>query len=127
MTRLSYHRFLAAGGDWGGRVTAALARRHPDRVAGVHSFTLYVDDPREPDTYGTLTEPEQRWVAQTRKFRRVGGGYCFGAVHAPANRRLGAYRLPRRAAHLAAGQVLGVDRPRRRPGRRDGETGGCTR
>ncbi len=39
MTRSGYDRFFGAGGDWGGRVTAALARRHPDRVAALHTFT----------------------------------------------------------------------------------------
>ncbi len=77
MTRLGYQRFLAAGGDWGGRVTAALAHRYPDRVAGVHSFTPYVDDPGEPDAYGRLTDQEQQWVAATRAFHRVGGGYSL--------------------------------------------------
>lgn len=31
---LGYDRYYAASGDRGGRLTAALARRHPDRVAG---------------------------------------------------------------------------------------------
>lgn len=77
MVRLGYPRFLAAGGDWGGRVTAALGHRHPDRVAGVHSFTPYVDDLGALDPYDSLTEPEQQWVAATREFRRVGGGYSL--------------------------------------------------
>lgn len=72
MTRLGYDRFFAAGGDWGGRVTAALARRHPDRVAALHSFTPYVVEPNPP---GPLTAEEERWVAATQEFRRVGGGY----------------------------------------------------
>jgi pimeloyl-ACP methyl ester carboxylesterase len=74
MARLGYDRFYAAGGDWGGRVTAALGRRHPDRVAGLHSFTPYVVVPDEP---GELTETEQGWVAGTQEFRRVGGGYSL--------------------------------------------------
>jgi len=74
MARLGYDRFYAAGGDWGGRVTAALAHRHPERVAGLHSFTPYVEVPEHP---GDLTATEQRWVEQTREFRRVGGGYSL--------------------------------------------------
>lgn len=77
MSRLGYERFLAAGGDWGGRVTAALGHRHPDRVAGLHSFTPYVEKPGEPSSHGTLTEQEERWVSATREFRRVGGGYSL--------------------------------------------------
>jgi pimeloyl-ACP methyl ester carboxylesterase len=74
MARLGHDRFYAAGGDWGGRVTAALGRRHPDRVAGLHSVTPYVVVPDEP---GELTETEQRWVADTKEFRRAGGGYSL--------------------------------------------------
>lgn len=74
MTRLGYDRFLAAGGDWGGRVTAALAHRHRDRVAGLHSFTPYVN---EPDPPVALTAEEKSWVAAMREFRRVGGGYSL--------------------------------------------------
>lgn len=74
MARLGHERFYAAGGDWGGRVTAALGHRHPGRVAGLHSFTPYVDGPA-PDV--TLTPTEQEWVAATQEFRRVGGGYSL--------------------------------------------------
>ena len=74
MARLGYERFYAAGGDWGGRVTAALGHRHPDRVAGLHSFTPYVV---APDPAGELTATEQRWVDAMREFRRVGGGYSL--------------------------------------------------
>ncbi|MGI3783824.1 MAG: epoxide hydrolase family protein [Janthinobacterium lividum] len=74
MARLGYDRFYAAGGDWGGRVTAALGHRHPDRVAGLHSVTPYVVVPDPP---GELTETERRWVDDTREFRRVGGGYSL--------------------------------------------------
>ncbi|GAA3579578.1 alpha/beta fold hydrolase [Microlunatus spumicola] len=74
MARLGHDRFYAAGGDWGGRVTAALGHRHPDRVAGLHSFTPYVV---EPEDRGGLTETEQRWVEATDTFRRTGGGYSL--------------------------------------------------
>lgn len=74
MERLGYPRFLAAGGDWGGRVTAALGHRHPDRVLGLHSFTPYVV---EPDPRGPLTAQEHAWVAAADEFRRVGGGYSL--------------------------------------------------
>ena len=77
MARLGYERFLAAGGDWGGRVTAALGHRHPDRVVGVHSFTPYVTDADESGSSGALTEKEKNWLAAMREFRRVGGGYSL--------------------------------------------------
>lgn len=75
MTRLGYDRFLAAGGDWGGRVTVALGVRHPDRVAGLHTWTPYVPEP--PGGPGELTEREDRWVADTRRFWRYGSGYSL--------------------------------------------------
>ena len=74
MARLGHERFYAAGGDWGGRVTAALGHRHPERVAGLHSFTPYVVEPEDRDG---LTETEQRWVDSTDAFRRTGGGYSL--------------------------------------------------
>ena len=74
MARLGHQRFYAAGGDWGGRVTAALGQRHPDRVAGLHSFTPYVVEPEVP---GDLDATERAWVDGTHEFRRVGGGYSL--------------------------------------------------
>jgi pimeloyl-ACP methyl ester carboxylesterase len=75
MQRLGYQRFFAVGGDWGGRVTAALGSRHSDLVAGLHTFTPYVSEPI--DGAADLTETENRWVADTRRFWRVGGGYSL--------------------------------------------------
>jgi epoxide hydrolase len=75
MQRLGYQRFLAAGGDWGGRITAALGSRHPELVAGLHTFTPYVSEPAGGP--GVLTETERRWVVDTRRFWRVGGGYSL--------------------------------------------------
>jgi pimeloyl-ACP methyl ester carboxylesterase len=75
MQRLGYQRFFAVGGDWGGRVTAALASRHSDLLAGLHTFTPYVGEPAEGA--GDLTEIEDRWVADTRRFWRFGGGYSL--------------------------------------------------
>ena len=75
MQRLGYDRFFAAGGDWGGRVTTALATRHPDRVAGLHTYTPYVREPA--DGPGDLTETERSWVAGTRRFWEFGGGYSL--------------------------------------------------
>ena len=75
MQRLGYGRFFAAGGDWGGRVTSALGSRHPKVVAGLHTFTPYVSEPA--DGAGDLTETEDRWVADTRRFWRFGGGYSL--------------------------------------------------
>lgn len=75
LTRLGYERFFAAGGDWGGRVTAALASRHPHRVNGIHTFTPYLDG--VPLDAAGLSAVEARWVAETRSFWAVGGGYSL--------------------------------------------------
>ena len=75
MQRLGYQRFFAVGGDWGGRITASLGSRHRDVVGGLHTFTPYVAEPH--DGAGDLTETEDRWVADTRRFRRFGGGYSL--------------------------------------------------
>lgn len=77
MARLGHERFYAAGGDWGGRVTAALGHRHPDRVAGLHSFTPYVVEPEVPGGLDGLDATERAWVESTHAFRRVGGGYSL--------------------------------------------------
>jgi pimeloyl-ACP methyl ester carboxylesterase len=74
MARLRYDRFYAAGGDWGGRVTAALGRRHPERTVGLHSFTAYVDEPASQDG---LDDTQRTWVAAAHEFRRTGGGYSL--------------------------------------------------
>ena len=75
MTRLGYDRFFAAGGDWGGRVTATLAIDFPDRVRAIHTFTPYLSE--IPDDTSGLTETEQEWVAATREFWESGGGYSL--------------------------------------------------
>lgn len=74
MSRLGYPRYLAAGGDWGGRVTTSLGMRHPEQVTAIHTFTPYVPLRSETDD---LTESELRAVADTRRFRQVGGGYSL--------------------------------------------------
>ena len=75
MASLGYAEFLAAGGDWGGRVTAALGTHHPDKVAGIHTFTPYVAEPLTGD--GDLSPKEARWLAETRHFWRFGSGYSL--------------------------------------------------
>ncbi len=75
MERLGYERFYAAGGDWGGRVTAALASRYPTRVRGMHTFTPYID--AIPSDTSGLSEVESRWVTDMRSFLSTGGGYSL--------------------------------------------------
>lgn len=74
MTRLGYHRFIAAGGDWGGRVTIALGVRQPERVEAIHTFTPYVEAPPED---GDLDAQERADLAEARTFWERGGGYSL--------------------------------------------------
>src|ERR1700721_1256562 len=61
MVRLGYPRYGAQGGDWGSLVTAALGRRHPARVLGVHlNFVVAFPD---PGTISDLTAREQDALA----------------------------------------------------------------
>lgn len=94
MTRLGYERFLAQGGDWGAMVTTALAVRHPDRVAMMHTTMPLAPRPDGFDD-ATLSDTEQRWLAESAEFRRVGSGYSgqqrtrpqtlgYGLVDSPA-------------------------------------------
>lgn len=94
MDRLGYPRFLAQGGDWGAMVTTQLGVRHPDRVAMIHTTMPLVERPEGARTED-LPELEQRWLAEAREFREVGGGYSgqqrtrpqtlgYGLVDSPA-------------------------------------------
>jgi pimeloyl-ACP methyl ester carboxylesterase len=94
MTRLGYDRFLAQGGDWGAMVTTALAVRHPDRVAMMHTTMPRARRPEGFDD-ARLDATERRWRAEAEEFRRVGAGYSaqqrtrpqtlgYGLVDSPA-------------------------------------------
>ncbi|MDD7941937.1 alpha/beta fold hydrolase [Actinomycetospora lutea] len=94
MTRLGYDRFLAQGGDWGAMITTALAVRHPDRVAMMHTTMPRAARPEGFDD-AQLDETERRWLAETEQFRKLGSGYSaqqrtrpqtlgYGLVDSPA-------------------------------------------
>jgi pimeloyl-ACP methyl ester carboxylesterase len=75
MSRLGHDRFAAQGGDWGASVTTALASRHPDRVLGIHlNFAPMAPDPA---TLDSLTELEQRALADLAEFAEWGSGYAL--------------------------------------------------
>jgi pimeloyl-ACP methyl ester carboxylesterase len=93
MVRLGYPRYGAQGGDWGSLVAAAIGRRHPARVLGVHlNFVVAFPD---PGTIGDLTEREQAALAAAGRHRAQGTGYAmiqstrpqsigYGLVDSPA-------------------------------------------
>lgn len=74
MGGLCYDRFLVHGGDWGAVVGTALARRHPDRVAGLH-LTMPVSAATDDDRAGA-SPSEQRGLAREAEYRRTGYGYA---------------------------------------------------
>ena len=72
MSRLGYRRFGAQGGDWGSWISAALAMRHPDRLAGLHLNYLSTrfrpgvgpdDPPVSPEEQSHL-DRTARWVEE---------------------------------------------------------------
>ena len=73
MSRLGYERFGAQGGDRGGRVSTALALRHPDRLVGIHLSTP-THFPGEDDRAETEQEHEAR--SRFEHYRTWEAGYA---------------------------------------------------
>ena len=74
MTELGYDRFVAHGGDWGGMVCDALARRAPERVLATHQ----TDIPWRPIFSvppDQLTEPERAFIAAGKRWQKTEGAY----------------------------------------------------
>ena len=66
---LGYEQFVSAGGDHGAIITQALARKHPERLIGIHLTD--VGYPDQHTDFSQLTPPEmemaqwvQRWFMQ---------------------------------------------------------------
>lgn len=72
MSRLGYLRFGAQGGDLGSFVSANLAARHPDRVAGIH-LNMVVGSPPAGQTQ--FTEREERARRAERHYRTIDSAY----------------------------------------------------
>lgn len=77
MTRvLGYRRFVAHGGDWGSLVTAQLARRHADSVAGIHlTMPALTPNLREPGR-APLGPDEIAYIEATKEWRLQEGAYA---------------------------------------------------
>ena len=115
MARLGYPRYAAQGGDWGAQVTTALGMRHPEHLAGIHlNMPIAFPDPAD----GPADRAGAGGPGHDRPLRRAGFGLLQGAVDPPADRRLRPGRLAGRAVRLDRGEVLVLDRLRRRPGQR---------
>ncbi|MEV6968340.1 epoxide hydrolase family protein [Hamadaea sp. NPDC051192] len=75
MERLDYHRYAAAGSDWGTSVTAYLGRIDAARLAGIHLVPPLA--PPDPSTMDSLTPAEESALADLRRAGREEDGYSL--------------------------------------------------
>ncbi|MET3616262.1 pimeloyl-ACP methyl ester carboxylesterase [Rhizobium aquaticum] len=77
MERLGYSRFFAQGGDFGATISCWIARRHADRLTGLHLNLLpgTLRPSRDDIDRQPLTTAEQRFVAASAQFAEDGSGY----------------------------------------------------
>lgn len=73
MHRLGYAKFAAQGGDWGGTITATMARRIADDLIGVH--LNFAGASPDKSTFDDLTDTEKKALADLKEHQRVGTGY----------------------------------------------------
>ena len=85
MARLGYHRYGAAGSDWGTTISTLLGRRHPDPVAGILVVPPLVAP--DPATFDDLTSAEARALADLEA--RSADGSAYGEVHATRPQTVG--------------------------------------
>lgn len=76
---LGYPRFMAAGGDVGGPVTLALARRHPDNVTGIHLTDVGYPTGQETD----FSSAEQEFAQFIQGWWMRNGAYAMVQSTAP--------------------------------------------
>jgi pimeloyl-ACP methyl ester carboxylesterase len=98
---LGYQRFGAHGSDAGSGVTIELARRHPDRLLGVHLSAFYLEAPPQP------WSPVVRDFFEARQRERVDEG-AYSRMQATKPQTL-AYGLTDSPAGLA-GWVIDIFR-----------------
>ena len=97
MSLLGYQRFGAHGGDIGAGVTTGLARRHPDRLLGIH-LTAVADPYLGPDA-PELSEAERAFLALRERWTADEGAYSHQQSTRPQTL---AYGLNDSPAGLAA-------------------------
>ncbi|PKZ63841.1 enterotoxin [Gordonia terrae] len=71
---LGYERYVVSGGDVGSVVATHMARAHGDSVSALHLTDLPALRV-SPDLRGDLTEREQRYYRDARRWRATEGGY----------------------------------------------------
>ena len=73
MARLGYDRYVAQGGDWGASVTNEIGAIAPPELLAIH-LNLPIGAPTEEDR-ASLTEDDQKRLADMQRHRAVGRGY----------------------------------------------------
>jgi len=71
MRRLGYHRYGAAGSDWGTSVSSSLGRHDPAHVVGIHLIPPLA----APDPADELTDAERAALADLERRSRTESGY----------------------------------------------------
>jgi pimeloyl-ACP methyl ester carboxylesterase len=100
MQRLGYTRYVAQGGDWGSAVTTAMARLAPAGLAAIH-LNMVIAMPNGEDM-ASLTEAEQKALADIQRFTETGSGYSalqstrpqtlgYGLTDSPAGQAMWIY------------------------------------
>jgi pimeloyl-ACP methyl ester carboxylesterase len=75
MEQLGYSRYGVHGGDWGAKISPALARLVPDRITGLHlnAFTAFPQDKADLDS---LPEADQQRLAGLDRWQQERSGYA---------------------------------------------------
>jgi pimeloyl-ACP methyl ester carboxylesterase len=73
MARLGYERYGAQGSDWGTSVSAHIAQRDPDHVAGIHLMPPLA--PPDPATFDDLTDAERAALTSLEQAAEWESGY----------------------------------------------------
>ncbi|WP_407524952.1 epoxide hydrolase family protein [Methylobacterium oryzisoli] len=120
MGLLGYDRFLAQGGDWGAFVTARMAYRYPERIAGLHLNML----PVRRDRSGADPTPEEaahyervaHWLKEETGYQWIQGTrpqtLAFALTDSPAG--LAAWQVEKFRAWSDCGGTIETAIPRER-------------
>ena len=76
MDGLGYERYGAHGGDWGARISPALARLVPDRLIGLHMNGFVAFPSGDPGEQEALSEAEKQRLGGVERWQRERSGYA---------------------------------------------------
>ncbi len=74
MRELGYERYGVQGGDWGAIIGSAMARQHPDAVAGLHLNFALATPPADGEE---MSNEEREFVAFRQRFEADETGYSW--------------------------------------------------